>query len=401
MGRKLSWNGDESVTAKPNLHVQPRRGKDRSSFAFFRRVAPWTYHFAVTIPAQSRPSPSPDRPRHQRVLLPIAARRHRFVAQVQRQLRGRCGVEVGARLIIGVSGGPDSVALLGACHVLSHRRDQGQVVLQPTVVHVNHHLRTAAHDDAVYVADLCDRLGLEHHTKDIYPAQEPGNVAANARRLRYAALAEVARTVQTPYVAVAHHGDDQLETMLIALCRGAGQDGLSGMAWCRPLDGDLTLVRPLLGLRKVNCKAYCQMAELQWRVDPTNIDPAQVRGRLRRDVLPVLEELWPQAGRRATGAADALAMARDALEAQLERVFGPATTRAWDRGALAELPLPVIAAGLRRAALSAAPDIADTLGQSSLSQAAEAISADDRSPKQYHWPGELVLTVTSKRVELS
>ena len=238
------------------------------------------------------------------------------------------------------------MALLGACHVLSHRRAHGQVVLQPMVVHVNHHLRTAAQDDATYVADLCDRLGLEHHAKDIYPAQEPGNVAANARRLRYAALAEVARAVQAPYVAVAHHGDDQLETMLIALCRGAGQDGLSGMAWCRSLDGDLTLVRPLLGLRKVNCEAFCLMAELTFRHDPTNDDATQIRGRLRRDVLPVLEELWPQAGRRATGAADALALARDALEAQLESSFGPSTTRAWDRTELAELPLPVIAAGL-------------------------------------------------------
>ncbi len=71
-----------------------------------------------------------------------------------------------------------------------------------------------------------------------------------------------------------------------------------------------------------------------------------------------------------------------------------------DRAKLAELPLPVITAGLRRAALCAAPDIADTLGQDSLSQAAEAIAADDRSPKRFHWPGNLVVSVTSKRVEL-
>ena len=218
--------------------------------------------------------------------------------------------------------------------------------------------------------------------------------------MRYAALVEVARTLNTGYVAVAHHGDDQLETLLIALCRGAGLDGLSGMAWHRPLDGDLTLVRPLLGLRKVNCEAFCLMAELTFRHDPTNDDTTQVRGRLRRDVLPVLEELWPEAGRRAASAADALAMARDALEAQLADSFGPPTSRAWDRSALAKLPVPIIAAGLRRAALSAAPNIADALGQILLYQAAEAITADDRSPKQFHWPGELVLGVTSKRVEI-
>ncbi len=334
------------------------------------------------------------------MLLPITARRHRFVAEVARRLRGRCGMPLGSRLVVGVSGGPDSVALLGACHVLAHRRSEGQRVLQPIVVHVNHHLRASADDDASFVADLCDQLGLEHYLKEVHPADESGNVAANARRLRYAALADVARAVNATFVAVAHHGDDQLETLLIALCRGAGVDGLSGMAWRRPLDGDLSLVRPLLGLRKINCEAYCQMAELKWRDDPTNTDASQVRGRLRRDVLPVLEELWPEAGRRATGAAEALAMARDALEAELANTFGPPTTRAWARADLAQLPAPVIAAGLRRAALSAAPDIADALGQTLLSQAAEAIMADDRSPKQFHWPGNLVLGVTSKLVEL-
>jgi len=350
-------------------------------------------------PAEARPS-SPLARRPDAALLPIAARRHRFVAEVERRLRGRCGVEVGAKLVVGVSGGPDSVALLAACQVLSHRRSHGQPLLKLTAVHVNHNLRDTANDDAVFVAGLCDRLEIEHHVKDIHPANEPGNLAANARRLRYAALAEVARSVGANDVSVAHHGDDQLETLLIALCRGAGIDGLSGMAWSRPLDGDLSLVRPLLGLRKVNCEAFCVMAELKWRDDPTNEDATQVRGRLRRDVLPVLEELWPEAGRRAAGAADALAMARDALEADLENTFGPTTTRAWDRSALSNLPVPIVAAGLRRAALNAAPDIADALGQTLLYQAAEAITADDRSPKQFHWPGELVLAVTSKRVEL-
>ena len=377
----------------------PLRGLNRQSLAFFRRLGVWTYHFAMVNPAEVRPS-TPPGTKPEVALLPITARRHRFVAEVERRLRGRCGVEVGAKLIVGVSGGPDSVALLGACQVLSRRRSHGQPLLKLSAVHVNHHLRDAANDDAAFVAGLCDRLGIECHVKDIRPANEPGNLAANARRLRYAALAEVARTVGSTSVAVAHHGDDQLETLLIALCRGAGVDGLSGMAWRRSLDGDLTLVRPLLGLRKVNCKAFCQMAELKWRDDPTNEDATQVRGRLRRDVLPVLEELWPDAGRRATGAAEALAMARVALEAQLAKTFGPPTTRAWDRADLAKLRVSIIAAGLRRAALSAAPDIADALGQNLLSQAAEAITADDRSPKKFHWPGELILTVTSKRVEI-
>ncbi len=105
-------------------------------------------------------------------------------------------------------------------------------------------------------------------------------------------------------------------------------------------------------------------------------------------------------GRRTSGTADALAMARDALEVHLERTFGPAFTRAWDRVALVELPLPVIAAGLRRAALYVLPNIADTLGQRSFSQATQTIRNADRRPRRFHWPHGLHVHLTVRSVEL-
>lgn len=335
-----------------------------------------------------------------RPLLPIAARRHRFVAEVKRKLRTRCGVIEADPLVIAVSGGGDSVALLGACQVLSHRKSHDHNIRSVVAVHVHHHLRDSADQDAEFVKDLCDRLGVKLVVKNVYPGNKPGSIAANARDMRYEALTQVARSVNASFIAAAHHGDDQLETILIALCRGAGIDGLSGMAWKRPLDDGISLVRPLLGLRKANCLAFCQMAELDWREDPTNIDPTQVRARLRRDVLPVLEELWPDAASRATSAADAMAIARDALDAQLQTTFGDATTQSWNRSDIAQLPLPIIAAGLRRAAIANHPNIAATLGQTLLNQAAEAICSSDRAPKEYHWPGGVVLTVTSKQIQI-
>ena len=317
-------------------------------------------------PQQSPSSPSsPSSARDDRPLLPIAARRHRFVAEVKRKLRNRCGVSDADPLVVAVSGGGDSVALLGACQVLSHRRSHDHNVKSLVAVHVHHHLRDSADQDAEFVKDLCNRLGVQLIVKDVYPAEEPGNIAANARDLRYEALTQAARSVNATHIATAHHGDDQLETIIIALCRGAGVDGLSGMAWTRPLDDGLSLVRPLLGLRKANCLAFCQMAELAWREDPTNIDPTQVRARLRRDVLPVLEELWPDAASRATGAADAMALARHALDAQLQTTFGDANTLSWNRADIALLPLPIIAAGLRRAAVANHPDRKITHGRNS------------------------------------
>lgn len=322
------------------------------------------------------------------------------MAEVKQKLQNRCGVSKADPLVVAVSGGVDSVALLGACQVLSHRKSHDYNIKSVVAVHVHHHLRDSADQDAEFVKVLCDRLGVQLIIKDVYPGKEQGNIAANARDLRYEALAQAARSVNSSHIATAHHGDDQLETIIIALCRGAGVDGLSGMAWTRLLDNGIFLVRPLLGLRKANCIAFCQMAELCWREDPTNIDPTQVRARLRRDVLPVLEELWPDAASRATGAADAMAIARHALDAQLQTTFGEATANKWNRSDIALLPLPIITAGLRRAAIAVHPDIADSLGQSLLNQAAEAISSDDRAPKEYHWPGGVVLSITSKQIKI-
>ena len=194
-----------------------------------------------------------------------------MVTELQRGLSGPCDVEAGAGIVLGVSGGADSIALLLGCVALRDRARSGGSGLAPIAVHVHHHLRGADADgDAAFVGDVCRKYGIDLRMEHVAPAAERGNIAENARILRYEALAGAAESVGAGHVAVAHHADDQFETMLIALCRGAGADGLSGMAWNRPLTGKVALIRPLLGVRRVDCEDLCRAADIAWRDDASS-----------------------------------------------------------------------------------------------------------------------------------
>ncbi|MHC4786140.1 MAG: tRNA lysidine(34) synthetase TilS, partial [Planctomycetota bacterium] len=331
--------------------------------------------------------------------LATGARRHGLVRELAEKLAGRCGVPPGARVVIAVSGGPDSLALLLAAVGLRQRRNRGAgPVVDPVAVHVHHHLRAAGDDDEAFVTRVCRDFEVPLHTRHVYPDQCSGNVAAHARRLRYEALAEVAASVGAAYVAVAHHAQDQLETMLMALGRGGGIDALSGMAWTRPLADGIQLVRPLLLTPKASCEAMCTAAGIQWRRDPTNADPATVRGRLRRDVITVLEELWPSAPLGASLAAEDAAAARAALGHVIADVFGDPSVRRWDRSRLGALPVPVIAAGLRRAAQGAAPGPAVDIGRAQVLPVAEAVRDEIRRPRSWDWAEGLQVRVTAREV---
>ena len=330
------------------------------------------------------------------------ARRHWLVRELQQKLAGRCGVPPGSRLVVAVSGGPDSLALLLASVGLrDRRRNSAGPAGDPVAVHVNHHLRDSADQDEAFVTHVCRDLGVRLHTRDVRPNQCPGNVAANARRLRYEALAEVAASVGAGYVAVAHHAQDQLETMLIALGRGSGIDGLSGMAWSRRLADGIQLVRPFLLVPKSACEAMCTAAGVRWREDPTNADPATIRGRLRRDVVSVLKELWPSVALGASLAAEDAAAAHTALQRLLADEFGIPSARRWDRSRLRALPVPVIAAGLRRAVLDAVPEPSVEIGRAQILPVAEAIRDKVRRPRTWDWPRGLQVVVTAREVTLN
>ena len=217
-------------------------------------------------------------------------------------------------IVVAVSGGVDSLALL---HLLY--TSQIRLGCQLHVATLDHGLRgEAGAQDAQYVAELAQKWGLEVTVgrADVPAlAVERGlGIEAAARLERYRFLAEVARKAGAQRIALAHHADDQAETVLMHLLRGAGLEGLSGMAYQspHPFQPDLMLIRPLLGLARAELEAYCAENGLMPRHDVTNEDVSYARNRLRHEVLPYLEALYPQVKRSLVQLAD-IAAAEDEL----------------------------------------------------------------------------------------
>ena len=222
-------------------------------------------------------------------------------------------------LAVAVSGGADSLALL----LLARAVAPGAVIAAT----VDHGLRPEAAAEARRVARLCDRLGVAHRTLAVSVGSAGGPQAA-ARAARYAALGAWAIAGGAATLATAHHLDDQAETLLLRLARGAGLGGLAGVRAARALAPGLRLVRPLLGWRRAELAAIVAAARLTPVDDPSNADPRYDRTRVRA----LLAGGWPEAPRLAACAAH-LAQAEEALAwatareaaARLRRGEGEAT----------------------------------------------------------------------------
>lgn len=216
-------------------------------------------------------------------------------------------------LLVGVSGGTDSLALL---HILAALR--ARLGLRLHAATLDHGLRgDAGAADARFVVAAAQALGVPVSAgcADVRAlAAERGlGIEAAARLARYDYLASVAREIGAQHVAVAHNADDQAETVLFHLLRGASLSGLAGMSAAAPLPGhpDLTLIRPLLTVPRVDLEAYCRAHDLQPRHDLTNEDTSYTRNRLRRELLPYLREYVPQLDRRLLQLAEIAALEDD------------------------------------------------------------------------------------------
>jgi len=206
-------------------------------------------------------------------------------------------LDAGDTVVVGVSGGPDSLALL---HIL--RRMSPVLNLKLHVAHLNHGLRGAeAVADAAFVAEVARRWELPLHQKTISVAQiarqQKKSVEDAARIARYTFLAAVAQKTSARKIAVGHHADDQSETVLLHFLRGAGLDGLRGMRPAAPVpvvaDAAATLIRPLLETTRADIEAYCREHHLSPRLDTSNTDGAFTRNRVRHQLLPALEAFNP------------------------------------------------------------------------------------------------------------
>lgn len=217
-----------------------------------------------------------------------------FLQRVADNLCTRCNVQDGTHILVGVSGGSDSMALLFALAQLSRRHQ-----LRLTVAHFNHRLRADATEDAHFVVERAGALGLEVCVSR-WADPERGEDAA--RRARHAFLARTARQRDCDVIALAHQLEDQIETVLMRLARGTGLRGLAGMAWRRA--GEVDIVRPLLDCRRAQLIEYLRAIAQPWREDPSNRDFTHMRNRIRHGLLPVVERMLGQ--RRLERAIDGL-----------------------------------------------------------------------------------------------
>src|SRR5512142_114461 len=165
-------------------------------------------------------------------------------------------------VLVAVSAGPDSTALLGALAAL---RDRGELA-GVAALHVDHGLRPGGAEDAACAAAACARLGVPFESVAVRVTA--GNVQAEARRARYAALRAAAARSGASRIATGHTRTDQAETVLLRLLRGAGARGLAGIP---PRRG--SIVRPLIDRSRAEGIAFCARAGLAWRDDPTNATP--------------------------------------------------------------------------------------------------------------------------------
>ena len=296
----------------------------------------------------------------------MRAQTNGFVEAVEAGLQ-RSGVDFGRPLLIAFSGGPDSSALLLAGVALRDRRG-----LDITAAHFNHRLRGAESDsDADHAAAVCRRYGVEcvlGSGDTLALSRQTGqSLEAAARELRYAFLADAAIAKGAQAAATGHTKDDQAETVLLNITRGAGLRGLSAMrgAVDLPIAGredHLRVVRPMLGLRKNAAAEFCRHLGLSPLLDRTNEDTRFPRNKLRRDVIPDLEAINPNVVDAICRLAHTARDDFEVIDAVSAEAFGAAVKTGdgfadISKVALSGLPVPVA----RRVLMAAYESVSGTL----------------------------------------
>ena len=197
----------------------------------------------------------------------------------------------GKRIAVGLSGGMDSVVLLDVLQGLRAVRE-----LSLAAIHVNHQISAHAGEWEAFCRALCARHGISLTVERVQVMPDGSGLEAAARRLRYRAYA----SIDADYVALGHHLDDQAETFLLQLLRGAGAKGLAGMPVVRPqdfaMDGKASsphILRPLLELRRSDIEVYARSRGLEWVTDDSNADSRYDRNYLRNELLVQLGARFP------------------------------------------------------------------------------------------------------------
>ena len=210
--------------------------------------------------------------------------------KIQAEMRAR-GIAKGSRLVLGVSGGADSMAMLDAFHRLNS--------FSIGVAHLNHCLRGDESDeDENFVESEAQNRGLESISERVdvkgIAREKKRNVEATARTARYEFLTRAALSFEAPYVLTAHTRDDQAETILLRLIRGTSPSGMRGIHSSRPLDRGIMLHRAMLETTRAEVLEHVTEFNVNYRTDSSNLSSDYTRNRVRNQIIPLLRDVNPE-----------------------------------------------------------------------------------------------------------
>jgi len=237
-----------------------------------------------------------------------------LVNKVERFITKHGLIEREDRILVAVSGGPDSMCLLYLLHSLGSRLD-----FEMAAVHLNHGLRPEAGSEEALVREHCRQLGLAFYSRqvrvDCLAKEWKTSLEDAGRRARYSYFTEVAQALDFSRIATAHHYDDVAESVLLHLLRGSGIRGLRGIM---PLNG--LLIRPLLGVTKAEIQSYVKETDIAFCLDPSNTDPEFIRNRIRHKLIPYLQREYNPRIADALNNLAVIAQAEDeAIENEIDR----------------------------------------------------------------------------------
>lgn len=243
-----------------------------------------------------------------------------MLQELQKRMKELHMVAPGDRVLVGVSGGADSVCLFVALKELQKALDFSMEVL-----HVEHGIRgEESKADARFVADLCEEYGVNYQICEVdvpaFATEKGFGFEEAARLLRYEVFETLAKE-KNAKIALAHHKEDNAETILFQMVRGSSLAGLCGMQPVRTSESGVCYIRPLLSFHRAQIEAFLGQRGLSWRQDSTNVDMAYSRNFLRGSVIPQLEQINAQAVAHINQTAEHLSEAQDYIEFETERLW--------------------------------------------------------------------------------
>ena len=197
-------------------------------------------------------------------------------------------ISKGDKIVVGLSGGPDSVCLINLlCSI------KEELNLKLVAVHINHMIRgEAANQDEIFAKELCENLHVDFYSKRIdinnYAKENKLSSESAGREVRYEYFNKIMKKLSFNKIATAHNANDQAETILMRIMRGTGLEGLGGI----PVKRDDVYIRPILFLKRQEIEAYCDYIKVNPRIDATNLERDYSRNRVRLDILPYMKEYF-------------------------------------------------------------------------------------------------------------